>query len=142
MSLTLEQIVARLVDPETPVVWLDPTVPEEFWENLPAALAARGLALLNLDGGQPIVDHDSLLERFSEVAPLALDSLQSLSSLKDCLLKLPHLTSRGWVVMFRRPEALRQNDEAAFEDFLEILELVHESQYEIHRRVFKLVVRD
>ena len=142
MSLTLDQIVARLEDPETPVVWLDPATPEEFWNNLPGALVARGLAVLNLDGGLPIVDHDSLLERFSQVAPLAVDFLQTLTSLKDCLLKLPHQTSRGWVVMFRSPEALRQNDEATFEDFLEILELVHESQYEIHHRVFKLVVRD
>ena len=44
--------------------------------------------------------------------------------------------------MFHNPESLRQNDEATFEDFLEILELVHESQYEIHQRIFKLVVRD
>ena len=57
-------------------------------------------------------------------------------------MKLPHQTARGWVVMFHNPESLRQNDEATFEDFLEILELVHESQYEIHQRIFKLVVRD
>ena len=142
MSLTLDQIVARLEDPEVPVVWLDPITPEELWNNLPAALIARGLAVLNLDAGPPIIDHDSLLERFSEVAPLPGSFLQSLTSLRDSLLKLPHQTPSGWVVMFRNPESLRQNDEATFEDFLEILELVHESQYEMHHRVFKLVVRD
>lgn len=142
MSLTLPQIVARLEDPEVPVVWLDPTTPEQFWNDLPEALIARGLAVLNLEGGSPISDHDSLLERFSEILDCPGDLPHSLPALRDCLLKLPHRGPRGWVVIFRRPELLRQNDEATFEDLLEALELVHESQFEIHHRVFKLVVRD
>ena len=142
MSLTLDQIVARLEDPEVPVVWLDPITPAEFWNDLPVALAARGIVVLNLDGGQPIVDHDSLLGRFSEVVSAPAGFLHSLTSLKDCLLKLPHQTVSGWVVMFRNPEALRQNDEATFEDFLELVEMVHEAEYELHCRIFKLVVRD
>ena len=101
----------------------------------------RGLAVLNLDGALPIIDHDSLLERFSQMAPSAPPFL-SLTSLKDQLSDLPHQTARGCVVMFRHPELLRQNDEETFEDFLEILELVHESQYEMLNRIFKLVVRD
>lgn len=141
MSLTVDQIVARLLEPETPVVWLDPSMPEELWNNLPAALSSRGLAVLNLDTGSPISDHDSLLDRFSEVAPLQNTYVRSLTSLKDCLLKLPHQTSRGWVVMFRHPEALRQNDEETFEDFLEVLEQV-DAVHKAHHRVFKLVVRD
>lgn len=142
MSLTLDQIAARLEDPDVPVVWLDPITPEAIWNDLPDALAARGLAVLNLDGGEPIVDHDSLLRRFAEIAPLPGGFLQTLASLKDCLLQLPRLTARGWVVIFRNPESLRQNDEATFEDFLEVLELVHEAHHESHDGVFKLVVRD
>jgi hypothetical protein len=141
MSLTLDQIVARLEDPEVPVVWLDPITPDILWNDLPDALAKRGLAVLNLDGAQPITDHDSLLERFAQVAPSG-PLFKSLTSLKDRLLDLPHEAARGWVVMFRYPELLRQNDEETFEDFLETLELVHESQYEMHNRIFKLVVRD
>lgn len=142
MSLTLAQIVARLEDPEVPVVWLDPITPEEIWSGLPDALAARGLAVLPLDGGQPVVDHDTLLARFSELLPAPADFLGSLALLKETLLKLPHQTSRGWVVMFHNPEALRQNDEETFEDFLEVVEMVHESEHVTGHRVFKLVVRD
>lgn len=142
MSLTLDQIVARLEDPEVPVVWLDPITPEELWIGLPAALAARGLAVLSLDGGQAIVDHDSLLAQFSAVLPEPRELPANLTQLKERLLQLPHLTSRGWVVMFHKPELLRQNDEATFEDFLEVLEAVHESEFAGHARIFKLVVRD
>jgi hypothetical protein len=142
MSVTLDQIVARLLDPETPVIWLDPSTPDGLWADLARSLPSRGLAVLNLDDGRPILDHDSLLERFAEVAPVPVAALPSLPSLRECLLRLPHVTSRGWVVMFHRPESLRQFDEATFEDFLEVLAAVHESQYEIHNRVFKLVVRD
>jgi len=142
MSLTLDQIVARLEDPDVPVVWLDPIMPEELWNGLPTALAARGMAVLSLEGGQAIVDHDSLLARFSEVLPEPRVFPGTLTQLRECLLQLPHQTSRGWVVMFHKPELLRQNDEATFEDFLEVLEAVHESECASHARVFKLVVRD
>lgn len=142
MSLTLEQILARLEDPETPVVWLDPSLPESIWDGLPAALEQRNYSVLQLDRDSPIVDQDSLLERFAQVAPLPVHFRHNLPALKDCLLRLPNAPGKGWVVIFRHPEALRQNDEAAFEDFLEILELVHESKYEIYHRVFKLVVLD
>jgi hypothetical protein len=142
MSLTLEQIVARLEDPETPVVWLDPIAPSDIWLGLPDALRQRGYWVLDLDLEARIVDHDSLLDRFAEVAPLPEYFRHNLTSLRDCLLGLPNHAEKGWVVIYRHPEALRQNDEAVFEDFLEILEFVHESKYEIHRRVFKLVVRD
>ncbi|HEY3441385.1 MAG TPA: hypothetical protein VGK29_11555 [Paludibaculum sp.] len=142
MGLTLDQIVARLEDPEVPVVWLDPITPDEIWNDLPAALAERGLAVLSLDGGQAIVDHDTLLARFSEVLPELREVPANLTQLKECLLRLPHQTSRGWVVMFHKPESLRQNDEATFEDFLEVLEAVHGSECAGRARSFKLVVRD
>ncbi len=142
MSLTLDQIVERLEDPEAPVVWLDPSTPDSLWNDLPDALAARGLTVWPLDGAPPITSHDSLLRRFSEVTSAPCPPLLTMTSLKDHLLTLPPQSALGWVVMFRNPEPLRQNDEAAFEDFLETLELVHESQFELHRRVFKLVVRD
>ncbi|MBI5280918.1 MAG: barstar family protein [Candidatus Solibacter usitatus] len=142
MSLTLEQIVTRLEDPETPVVWLDPSAPPDIWLGLPGALRQRGYWVLDLDRDKPILDVEALLDRFAEVAPLPEYFRHNLSSLRDSLLGLPNDADKGWVVIFRHPEALRQNDEAAFEDFLEILEFIHESKYEIHRRVFKLVVRD
>jgi len=142
MGLTLDQIVSRLDDPGTPVIWLDPSLPEDLWERLPAAVRGRGFRVFHVDEAEPVRDLHSLLEIFSKIAPVPEYFRHDLASLKDSLLRLPSDAERGWVVIFRHPEALRQNDEVAFEDFLEILELVHESRYEIHQQVFKLIVRD
>ncbi|MGJ5820534.1 hypothetical protein [Paludibaculum fermentans] len=142
MSLSLGQIILRVEDPGTPVVWLDPSVPEQLWAGLPAALHRAGYSVLNLDGDTPIADLASLLERFSANASAPAPVSADLSGLRQYLLRLPNDSHMGWVVLFRNPEQLRQNDEATFEELLEILEFVHESRYEIHQRLFKLIVRD
>lgn len=141
MGLSLEHIVGRLEDPETPIVWLDPSLPEEIWTGLPEAVAARGYRVLKLGEGAPISDLPSLVEAVAQAAEAPAPADKSQTGLRDCLLQLPR-TGKGWVIVFHCPEALRQNDEVAFEDFLEILELVHETRYETHQQVFKLVVRD
>lgn len=141
MGLSLEQIVGRLEDPETPIVWLDPSLPEDLWTGLPDAVQQRGFRVLMLDEGMPISDLASLVDAVATAAAAPLPSDKSQAGLRDCLLQLPQ-HGKGWVIVFHCPEALRQNDERAFEDFLEILELVHETRYESHQQVFKLVVRD
>lgn len=141
MGLSLEQIVGRLEDPETPIVWLDPSLPEDLWTGLPAAVEQRGFRVLMLDEGTPISDLASLLDALASAAAVPLPSDKTQAGLRECLLQLPQY-GKGWVIVFHCPEALRQNDERAFEDFLEILELVHETRYETHQQVFKLVVRD
>lgn len=141
MGLSLEQIVGRLEDPETPIVWLDPSLPEDLWLGLPEAVIARGFRVLKLDEGAPISDLASLVEAVARGASVPAPPDRTQSGLRDCLLSLP-IDTRGWVIVFHCPEALRQNDEVAFEDFLEILELVHETRFENHGQVFKLVVRD
>jgi hypothetical protein len=142
MSLSLGQIFLRVEDPGTPVVWLDPSVPDSLWASLPAALHRAGYSVLNLDGPTPITDVASLLERFAGSAPELLFPSADLSALRQNLLRLPNDSHKGWVVLFPGPDSLRQNDEAAFEELLEILEFIHESRYEIHQRMFKLIVRD
>lgn len=141
MGLSLEQIVGRLEDPETPIVWLDPSLPEALWLGLPDAVTARGYRVLQLDEGASISDLPSLVAAVASAAGAPLPPDQGTVGLRDCLLQLPR-EGKGWVIVFHCPEALRQNDEVAFEDFLEILELVHETRYESHQQVFKLVVRD
>jgi RNAse (barnase) inhibitor barstar len=140
--MTLEQIVARIEDPETPLVWLDPSTPEEYWRALPETLKQAGFRVIRLDAEGDIVDHNALLDRFAALATLPEYFRHDLNSLKDCLLGLPDDCEKGWAVLFRNPEPLRQNDEATFEDLLEILNLVHESKFELHMKVFKLVVTD
>jgi hypothetical protein len=141
MGLTLEQIVGRLEDPETPIVWLDPSLPEELWIGLPEAVAAHGYRALQLDEDAPISGMAALVDELSKAAGAPAPPDKTTASLRDCLVRLPR-EGKGWVIIFHCPESLRQNDEVAFEDFLEILELVHEARYESHQQVFKLIVRD
>lgn len=142
MSLPLGQILLRVEDPGTPIVWLDPSVPDSLWTSLPGALRKAGYSVLSLDDSAPVLDLDSLLDRFAHAAPDTRFFRADLTMLRQNLLRLPNDSPMGWVVLFKNPDLLRQNDEGTFEELLEILEFVHESRYEIHRRLFKLVVRD
>lgn len=139
MSLSLGQIVLRVGDPGTPVVWLDPSIPDQVWTDLPAALERAGYSVLNLDGPEPVADLESLLRRFGADSGFVCVDL---AALRQNLLRLPNDRPMGWAILFPNPGLLRQNDEATFEDLLEILEFVNDSRYEIHHRLFKLIVRD
>jgi RNAse (barnase) inhibitor barstar len=142
MIPTLEQIVSRVDDPETPVVWMDPALPESIWSSLPAGLAARGYSVFHIDADGPAEDREALLARFEDFIGLPDIYTHDFESLKNCLLAKAAEPSLGWAVLFSNPDPLRQNDEAAFEELMEVLALVHESTYEIHMKSFKLVVRD
>ena len=142
MIPTLEQILGRVDDPETPVVWLDPAIPEDVWRSLPAGLTARGFHVFHIDEPGPVEDRESLLARFEDMMHLPERYMHDFDSLKDCLMGMAAEPSRGWAVLFSNPGPLRQADEAAFEELMEVLESVHESVFEIHMKSFKLVVRD
>jgi hypothetical protein len=142
MSQTLEEIVARIEDPETPVVWLDPSTPEEFWQRLPEALRGRGFFVLWLDEQNGVNDQTSLMARFTATIPWPSDLRPNVHSLKEILPELPNTPQCGWAVLFRHPEPLRQEDETTFEDLLEALAVVHEATFERRGKVFKLVVQD
>ena len=139
MSQTLEEIVARVEDPDTPVVWLDPRTPERFWQELPDALAQRGFRVSALD---EVVDRESLMRGLALAVSAPAIPGGDLVGMKDCLLSVAEGGGGGWALIFRYPGALRQNDEAGFEDFLEVIEMVHEIQMEQAGNPFKIVLQD
>jgi hypothetical protein len=142
MSLTLEQIVARLGDPQMPVLWLDPSLSERLWEQLPAATRAAGFDVFTLDASEPVADVYALLVSFARLAPPGYVPIPDLAALRRMLLALPPAGGRGRVVLFRQPETLRQNHETDFEEFIELLASVHEARWSAGRESFQLVVRD
>jgi hypothetical protein len=142
MIPTLDQIVSRVEDPETPVVWLDPSIPDELWTALPPALRARGFEVFHIDASSEVADRRSLMARFDDLAPIPGQTAGDFESLRNCLLRMAAGQPRGWAILFSNPGPLRQSDEAAFEELMEALEMVHESLYEIHVKSFKFVVRD
>lgn len=142
MIPSLDQIVSRVEDPETPVVWLDPAIPDELWAALPDTLRAHGFEVFYIDADAAVTDRDSLMARFDELAPIPGQLTRDFESLRSCLLRMATGQPRGWAILFRNPDPLRQSDEAAFEELMEALEMVHESLYEIHVKSFKFIVRD
>lgn len=133
MPQRIDQIVARVEDPANPVVWLDPSTSDGIWQALPEALKKRGFAVVLLDG---VRDAQTLrLELFSV--------LGAAKSLREALCALNWADQQqGWAILFRRPEALREVDEAVFEDLLETIAQVHDMHWQTRRGHLKLVVTD
>jgi len=142
MSLSLDQLLQRLEDPATPVVWLDPSLPEQLWIDLPEAAAARGFHVLDLGDAGPVFDLCSLLAAFGRLLPQSTCFDHSLPSLREALYSLRPQSRKGCLVLFREPDALRQNDEAAFEEFIELIENVDDLRRSGGLAGLKAVVRD
>lgn len=142
MIPTLEQILGRVDDPETPVVWIDPVMPPEFWRALPGGLRQRGYRVFHIDEIGQVESRQALLARFDELCNSNDSSSPDFESLKPGLLTLASEPGRGWAILFSDPDSLRQSDEEAFEELMEALEVVHETTFGLHSKSFKLVVRD
>ncbi|MFZ5928978.1 MAG: hypothetical protein ACOYX1_16195 [Acidobacteriota bacterium] len=142
MSLSLEQLLHRLEDPATPVVWLDPALPAQLWAELPPAAAARGFHVLNLGDAGPVFDLSSLLAAFGRLLPGSIFYDHSLPSLRAALLNLKPQARPACLVLFPDPDALRQNDESAFEDLIELIENVDDLRRSRGWGGLKAVVRD
>ncbi len=142
MSLSLEQLLQRLEDPATPVVWLDPALPARLWAELPAAAAARGFHVLNLGEAGPVFDLCSLLAAFGRLLPQSTCYDHSLPSLRAALLNLTLPAPAGCLLLFQEPDALRQNDESAFEELIELIENVDDLRRAKGMSGLKAVVRD
>lgn len=142
MSITLDQLLARLEDPGTPVVWLDPALPEWLWEQLPQAAEAQGYHVLQLGQGDAIFDQASLLGAFERLMPGKLAGRRSLAALREALLEAGAGSPKGCLVLFPYPDALRQADEAAFEELIEVFENVDDLRRAEGRAGLKAVVRD
>lgn len=139
MSLTLAELLGIVADRETPVVWMDPGTREELWAALPEALESKGFRVYMLEG---VADHASLMGALRASLGLGTDFRGEMNALKDALLGLDDGGELGWTLVFRRPDTLRQNDEEAFEDFLEVVETAHEILMARQGRRFKLVLTD
>lgn len=142
MSLSLQQLLLRLEDPATPVIWLDPALPEELWTELPTAAATCGYHVLDLGGAGPIFDLCSLLAAFGRVLPDSTCFDHSLPSLREALIGLEPHSAMGCLVLFREPDALRQNDEATFEELIELIENVDDIRRAGGLAGLKAIVRD
>lgn len=142
MSLSPEQILVRLEDPETPVVWLDPSLPRTLWEELPGLAAGRGYQVLQLGAAGPIFDLSSLLAAFDRLLAASPIYDHSLPSLREALLALESPAPLGLLVLFPDPDRMRENDEAGFEEFIELLENVDEIRRAEGRTGLKAIIRD
>lgn len=142
MSITLDQLLARLEDPGTPVVWLDPALPEWLWEQLPAAATRQGYHVLHLGQAGPVFDLDSLLSAFGRLLPASTAYDHSLPSLRAALQEVAADSPKGCLILFPNPDALRQAEESTFEDLIEVFEGVDDLRRQRGRAGLKAVVRD
>jgi hypothetical protein len=140
MRQTLESVLERLAEPDTPVVWLDPATKQEIWDNLPGLLEERGYRVIAIREDQAVSDLPSLLEALWKLTPLPEHLPPTLENLKQSMIALPHDAPAGIVVIFRSPSQLRQADEAGFEAFVDVLESIGEAHASSHQGIFKLVV--
>ena len=138
--MILQHLLYAIEDPGLPVIWVDDALPTEFWNRLVTALEATGYRILNLEAAGRADSHDQLLACFQVAAGWEIGSCPNLNALKDALLTLEDLPSRGWVVLFRDAGFLRQKDEETFEDLLEVVSFVHDIKLKNKRLHFKLVV--
>lgn len=142
MSISLSQVLDRLEDPATPVVWLDPVLPETLWEQLPEEAAKRGYHVLDLGRAGPVFDLDSLLSAFGRLLPASTAYDHSLPSLRSALLEVAADSLKGCLILFPNPDSLRQNEESTFEDLIEVLESVDDLRRQRGTAGLKAVVRD
>lgn len=133
MPQRIDQIVARVEDPANPVVWLDPSTGDGIWQALPEALKQRGFAVVLLEGVHGAETLRSELVSVLGGGPSVREALCAVNWVG---------VLQGWAILFRRPEALREADEAAFEDLLETIAQVHEIHWQARRGHLKLVVTD
>lgn len=138
--MILKELLAAVVEPHMPVVWVDDQLPDEIWSRLADGLRERGYRILDLGGAGRIGSYGQLMEAFGHAAGWPVETCPNMNALKDSLLALDDPASGGWVVLFRDAGRLRQADEAAYEELLEVLETVHEIKLEKKHLVFKLVV--
>ncbi|MCX7604607.1 MAG: hypothetical protein N2036_11090, partial [Bryobacteraceae bacterium] len=122
--------------------WLDPSLPASLWEALPEYASRKGYQVLDLQAAGPIFDLSSLLAAFDRLLAAGAIFDHSLPSLRESLLELEPKAPLGFLVLFPTPDALRQNDEAGFEEFVEVLENVDEIRRREGRSGLKAIIKD
>jgi hypothetical protein len=126
MQVALAETVGRVLDPKTPVVWLDPTLPEALWEALPEALERAGFRVGVLEAAGGIGSADGFLHRLGELRGEQAEAGYSAEAVREALNGLREMGGRGWVLLWRNPEPVRQENESRFEEIVDVLESLHE----------------
>lgn len=126
MQVALAETVGRVLDPETPVVWLDPTLPEALWEALPEALQRAGFRVGALEAAGAILTADGFLHRLGKFRGEETEAVYSPEAVRAALNRLREREGRGWVLLWRNPEPVRQDNESRFEEIVDLLESLHE----------------
>jgi hypothetical protein len=142
MGPSLQEIVGRVKDPETPVIWLDPTTPADIWDRLPESLASAGHAIVHLDRPEPVGSAHDLMQRLSGAAGFEQTLPANSDAIRGCLEAIQRESRGICVVLWRFPEVLRQGDEAFFEDFVDLLEDLDQPAPDDSGACLKLIVRD
>jgi len=109
------------------------------WTDLSAELRTRGFSMLDLDEIEPVSSEETLLNAFSASGVMPSYFSRTLTSLKECLAVLPKGSERGWVVLFRRPKKLEENEPETWKALGEIASLIHDRFREEDRGGFRLV---
>lgn len=142
MKVALEETVARVADPETPVVWLDPTLPGELWDALPAALEQMGFRVLPMDHHSALPDLGAVLQRLAQATGVEPAAQYTTEAALQILHSLYQDGGPSWVLLWRHPEPVRQENESRFEEFIDMLEALHDEEMQAIRNAPKLVVAD
>lgn len=129
MRYSLEMTVARVQDPSTPVVWLDPTLPRELWDELPAALESAGYRVTPLDPDRPLFSTRDLTDRLAELAGAGTSHAESPELFQTLLQGLSSPNPPGLVLVWRQPQFYRNENEGGFEEFVDVVEALHESPH-------------
>lgn len=138
MRFSVSSIVERVKDPSSPVVWVDPSMPESLWRQLSGALETEGYQVLVLDEEGPLANLADLSARLARAHGQAI----SLDRLRDHLSAVQASGPGDWVLVWRNPDILRRESESSFEEFVDLVELMHEEGAAPRAEAPKLIVGD
>ena len=100
-----------------------------------------GFGVVDLDGDRDITSFGELLDAFREEADLPGWTGRSLNAFKDALTGLPD-NGHGWVILYRDPEPMCEEDPESFEGLLDVVESVNDIKASKGRGPLTLVTLD
>ena len=141
MNEKVESILEQLTDPDQPWVWMPADSEPELWGEIGNAARKAGFGVVDLDGDRDIASFGELLEAFREEADLPGWTGRSLNALKDALTGLPD-NGHGWVILYRDPGPLCEEDPESFEGLLDVVEAANDIKASKGRGPLTLVTLD
>ena len=125
MKEKVDSILEQLADPDQPWVWMPAESEPELWEEIAKAARKAGFGVVDLDGDRDISTLSELMDAFREEAELPDWTGSNLNALKDALTGLPE-NGHGWVVLYRDPEPMCDEDPESFEGLLDVVETAND----------------